>query len=447
MRAVPAFLLIVASIPGLSCGGGALDPPPPRTWATGFWFWDGSSPAIVTEAAPLDVLFFQAGNIRRGPLGAFGDLPPALPPAREYWLVFRSDEPAVPSSQAAPDLAHVFAELKQRALDRKLPVAGIQLDIDSPTAALPQYAAFVRALRQALGPGVQISITALLDWFRSGAAVGEVIREADEFVPQFYDLQERDSRTAIAARFDAAKWGPVFNRYRKRFRIGISTFGRARLVQREGEALNKYVGLRVLSDLKQIDIAVNPAFSLYPSRTEANELLLTYRVNRKTSVGYSDFEPGDAIEFILSTPETVKAGVEQARLIRGYCAGVVFFRWPAFNEALTTQPDEVLAAAGVTTNQGNKPGSLRTMDGACATVACTDLYLLNSHTVSAQPIRYRIVSSTELEYFLPKERMPARMSGPSEIEVSLPPYCGHGRMYLGRAVTAKRGQFNIEESR
>lgn len=40
----------------------------------------------------------------------------------------------------------------------------------------------------ALSEDLLISITALLDWFRDGTAVGEAIARIDEFVPQFYDL-------------------------------------------------------------------------------------------------------------------------------------------------------------------------------------------------------------------------------------------------------------------
>jgi hypothetical protein len=55
----------------------------------------------------------------------------------------------------------------------------------------------------------------------------------DEVVPQFYDLQDSGSivgPSMIAAPIDAAKWAPLFNRHGKRFRIGVSTFGRSKLL-------------------------------------------------------------------------------------------------------------------------------------------------------------------------------------------------------------------------
>src|SRR5260221_5626548 len=131
----------------------------------------------------------------------------------------------------------------------------------------------------------------------------------------------------FATKFDAAKWGPLFNRFRKPFRIGISTFGRARFVPRENpeEPRHRDVYFR---DLTMLDIATDPAFSLQTARSNANELLLNYRVTRKHRIDYNNFELGDTVQFILSTPDGIRAAVESARRIGGYCAGVVFFRWP-----------------------------------------------------------------------------------------------------------------------
>jgi hypothetical protein len=60
-------------------------------------------------------------------------------------------------------------------------------------------------------------------------------------------------------------------------------------------------------------------------------------------------------------------------------------------------------------------------------------------------MQYRIRASGELEYFLPEKKIPVRMTGPSELELSLPPYCGRGHLYLGRAVSAQQVKFSVEE--
>ncbi len=408
---------------------------PPSRWTTGFWFWHGSSTDITWSAGTLDVLYVHVGNLWQPPGGgkwqAFGELPEELPAAREYWLVFRFDRQSVPGTPAAAAIAERVNALRAAASRRHLKVAGVQLDIDSPTASLGAYAAFLRELRGSLPPDLGISITALLDWFRPGTAIDEVVHAVDEFVPQFYDIgqgAELPARNPIAARIDTARWSPEFNRFGKRFRIGISSFGRA-------ASAAKHVYFR---DLKPLDLAVNPAFQLEASRSPAGELVLTYRAARKAEFDYNSFAPGDSVQFTLATPESVRSAVESARAMGGYVAGVVFFRWPESEESLAMQPDEVLGAT---------PSSptLLVSDGHCAAVRCVDLYLRAASPFSPTATHYRIHSSVELDYFLPEAKMPVRMAGASDLELSLPPYCARGLLFLGRAVTARPAGFGVEE--
>jgi hypothetical protein len=280
---------------------------------------------------------------------------------------------------------------------------------------------------------VQISITALLDWFRPGTAISDVVRSVDEFVPQFYDVQNGRSG-AIAAPIDAARWGPVFNRYNRRFRIGVSSFGRSRYTSRRRPWFEA-------EGISPIDLAVERSFRLSTSITDAGETVLKYVAIRNARIGYNRFEPGDTIEFTLPTQQGMRNAVQQAKRMGGWCAGVVFFRWPSFNETVTALPEDALIAAG--TNAPSSPVVVQSVSGGCAAVYCADLYLMNARPLSPAPARYYIQSSTELEYFLPRERMPVRMSGPAEIEIVLPPYCGRSRMYLGRAVTKNLAEFQL----
>jgi hypothetical protein len=286
----------------------------------------------------------------------------------------------------------------------------------------------------------------LLDWFRDGTAIADVIKETDEFVPQFYDVAKPDHNldsSAIAAKFDAAQWAPKFNRFQKRYRIGISTFGRARVLPKDNQPESWY-GSSLFSDLTPLDFASNSAFTLHTARNQANELVLNYQAKSKTRIGYADFDPGGTVQFILPTPEAIRSAVESAKRMRGYCAGVVFFRWPATYETLTMQPDEVMNAADLTHYAG-KPLAIEAVPGGCVAVNCMDLYLANADPFSARAARYRIRSSADLEYFLPQEKMPVRMLGPSELELSLPAYSTRPRLYLGRAVAAARVGFTVKE--
>lgn len=228
--------------------------------------------------------------------------------------------------------------------------------------------------------------------------------------------------------------------------LGISTFGRARLVRRESIARPGDWEAARFSDLTPLDVAVDPAFVLDISRTEAGEQVLCYRAARKTEIAFTNLEPGNMVEFILPTPEAIRAAVAQAKLFRGCCAGVVFFRRPGLDETLAMPPDQVFSAAGVLPPKATA-AELREVDGECAAVHCADLYLVNPDRRSPSPVRYRIGSSMALEYFLPAERAPARLTGASRIELTLPPYCGRSRLYLGRAVAGRRARFKLEEMR
>ena len=447
MRMLRPTLLLIASLALSACGGTRHSQPPPAKWTSGFWFWHGSVTSAASSVEKPDVLFVHVGTILQiasPKLSAW--LPEDLPEAREYWLVFRFERQAVPDLQAVPVLIREVSQLRAIAQTRHLNVAGVQLDIDSPTNALERYATFIREFRKGLAPGFEISITALLDWFRDGTAIADVIQETDEFVPQFYDVAKpnhNEETSAIAAKFDAAQWAPKFNRFQKRYRIGISTFGRARVLPRENQPESWY-GSSLFADLTPLDFASNSAFTLRTSRNQANELVLNYQAKSKVRIGYADFDPGGTIQFILPTPEVIRTAVESAKRMQGYCAGVVFFRWPASYETLTMQPDEVMNVADLI-HYAVKPVAIEAVQGSCVAVNCTDLYLANANPFSTRSARYRIRSSADLEYFLPEEKLPVRMLGPSELELSLPAYSTRPRLYLGRAVAAARVGFSVTE--
>lgn len=463
MRLLESTFLLIVSLSLSGCVVLSSQPASSR-WTTGFWFWQGSSidPSYSGEA--LDVIYVQVGTIHKETLplyvrsggnatehwSAYGTLPKDLPPAREYWLVYRYENQGVPDLQAASKLAEAITDLQADAHERHLNLVGVQLDIDSPTSALPRYAAFIREVRKDLPKELQVSITALLDWFRDRTAIQEVIAQVDEFVPQFYDLGDpaADGEAAIAARIDAARWGPVFNRFRKRFRIGISSFGRARVIAHQSAAQNPSArarwGIAFYEDLRPLDVATNAAFRLQASRNTAGETVLSYEAMRKLQVGYQHFDAGDIVQFIISTPDAIQAAVQSARQVKGYLAGVVFFRWPSSREDWAMQPDEVLDAAKVGAPARPKASRVQVVTGNCAAVYCADVYLDSAGPLLPQPARYRIRASTPLEYFLPERNMPVRLVGGSELEISLPAYCGRGHLYIGRAVSSGHIEFAIE---
>jgi hypothetical protein len=419
-------------------------------WTSGFWFWNYAYNDPLIPVPPVDSLYVHAGSIRQDVLrytpqgkavdarwAVWGDLPNRLPQATEYWLVFRYELQGVPDPALVPQLNQTIAKVSGQARTRNLKVTGVQLDIDSPTGSLPQYAKFLAHVRAGLPAGYKLSITALLDWFRKDTSIAEVIAQTDEFVPQFYDTGRPDAHEpAIAAKVDADRWGPVFRAFKKSFRVGISTFGRARFAQSP-----RSIGYPSMygNDISPLDLAADPNFRSQNSQNAAGELVLTYRAIRTHKLGYQTFQVNEGVEFILATPESVRTSVDSAR--RMGAAGAIFFRWPSDGEALSMQPNEVLSAARVR----NQQPAVRVLlvDGGCAVTHCVDVYLQGAESFSPTPIRYRLHSSAPLDYFLPQPKMPVRMVNNSAIELTLPPYCGRGRLLLGRAVSAEKTEFKI----
>lgn len=422
--------------------------PPPGTWTHGFWFWQGSSERVRAESGPVDVLYIHGGSIQRGRMWSsqnfetrvYGGVPDSIPPAREYWIVFREETPGPPERSVAPRLVKVAEQELAEMSRRGYKVAGVQLDIDCPTGSLGKYAEFLRAVRKQLPPGTQLSITALLDWFRPGTDIEAVVREVEEFVPQFYDTGDpREGR--VATRIDGGRWAPRFGLYRKRFRIGVSTFGRALFRRREG--------VHEVADAKPSDIAGKPGFRLEVASAPSGEKKLIYRAESEQTAGYRTVGPGESYEFTLATIESVRTAVEQAKAMGQYCAGVVFFRWPAADESMAMLPDETLSAAGAIPAHGGKPW-LKALTGTCAAVDCADVYAFGLPRMRPEATRYRIVSTEPLEYFIPAESVygqsvPVRMTGAAELELTLPPFASQSRILLGRAVTRKPARLSIEE--
>lgn len=438
--------LLIALLLTVSCGRQKTTSQPLPKWESGYWFWQGSA-AETPSRARMDSVYFQAGGIDlmrfRGAEDQWivsAGIRNELPSGSAYWAVLRMDRPQIPDASSLPAFARAWKELQDDAAERHMTIAGVQLDIDCPTPSLREYAAFLQQLRKQLPPGWQLSITALLDWFRSGTAIGAVLESVDEFVPQFYDLRSPGSlhyTPAIAAPIDARKWAPVFNKFGRRFKIGISTFGRSRFVPSPNGQAISYL------DLRPFDLGINPAFELMTRPTPAREIVLQYRARQNTRISYQDFDAGSTIEFVLSTPEAITTAVAEARKMGDRCGGVLFFRWPSRNETMALAPDEVMTAAGVAAIPPLQP-TLNVEDERCAAVHCATLSVTGLPARAPTPLRYRVTISENLEYFLPEKGSPVRLAAPRRLEFILPPYAGRLELRLGRAVAARHATYSLE---
>lgn len=101
----------------------------------------------------------------------------------DVWIVYRAETIEWNERVVSEILAHVE---RWRAAGNE--VAGLQIDFDSGTMNLDNYAAFLRTLRARLPKPYSLSVTGLLDWSANGnraglEALGGVV---DEVVIQIY---------------------------------------------------------------------------------------------------------------------------------------------------------------------------------------------------------------------------------------------------------------------
>ncbi|MBB4858315.1 hypothetical protein HNO88_001634 [Novosphingobium chloroacetimidivorans] len=153
----------------------------PRAYQA-FFLWPGvPAPPWLKQAREVYLL---AGEVRHQAGSRFEPLR-ATPrvPGPALWLVVRVER--LDWSEAIHrDVQHALA-LWRAAGNR---VAGLQIDFDAATRGLAGYARFLADLRRRLPPGIQLSITGLMDWSAGGdpRALRQLGGIVDEIVVQTY---------------------------------------------------------------------------------------------------------------------------------------------------------------------------------------------------------------------------------------------------------------------
>ncbi|MEZ5400359.1 MAG: hypothetical protein R2729_11875 [Bryobacteraceae bacterium] len=202
----------------------------------------------------------------------------------------------------------------------KAALAGVRVAADISVGALPAYARLLGQVRAEIGR-TNLSIATPLAWFVPGSDVGKVIAIADEFVPVFYVLGVKDDRYERPEEplIVEPKWGAVFEGFGKPYRIGLTAAGRARSVRRR-------CGTEFSSRSEQplMRVARNTAFEGRTIRNANDELVLSYRVIRSAEIGYHDYEPGGALDYVVATAETIREMIARAMRMGPRCAGVIF---------------------------------------------------------------------------------------------------------------------------
>lgn len=430
-------------------------------WKTGYWIWRmNDRPAgNLVKGMETDLLYVDAGSliIPRNPDRASVEMkwPERLPKASVYFALLRAETVFLPPVGIIPQVVTGYMAFKEKAVAAGQQLKGLQLDFDCPTDNLGEYALFLKQLREALPAGDQLSITALLDWFRPGTKIAEVLQRVDEYVPQYYDVGISgisgssggvDDITGAATPIDPSKWAPIFNSHSRPYRIGISIFGRmsTSCTDEEGAAVRKKSYIR---DYSTVEMISRRGLRLTgEAGTRAGEKILQFKATGQDRYsGCPGFK--ETVEMTIPTRESVFSAYNAAKQFGGWCTGVIFFRWPSENEAMVLSPDEVQSIIA----EGKMPPSQSTVeveDGFCAAVSCVNLYLRRiGDRFSPNPLTFRIHSSKDIEYILPGEGIKSGLAGRRTIQVILPPYAGDPRVYLGRVISREPASFDLEGRR
>lgn len=386
---------------------------PRQAWATGFWVWAGASP--VESSIQPDILYVQVQSRR---------WPSAIPSAKKYIAVRRIEHDVEPSEGTAGQIAADYRAILNSA-GPDVSLIGLQIDYDSPTRKLTDYAKFLRALREALPPESRLSITALLDWFRDGTNIHDVLDPVDEYVPQFYDAGNGASASEIAQRLDPAKWAPMFNSLGVPYRLGISSFGRI--------ARTRSGTVAYFRDATPLTFALQRDLQKSVTTTGAGELVVQYKPAAGTN--------GDTVDITFPTSASIRSAYDAARQFGGYCSGVVFFRWPNRGESLALTADEVQSIlAG---DDASHEPRLETRNGYCTGKQCTDLYLRLGYTPDSKPHTLRVSPRDPLQLFIPEGPLQPFVNRQNQIFVRIPAYSGVRSVYLGRAIAESTIRFEV----
>ena len=405
--------------------GRRVDGKPKETWKDAYWVWAGESPAVAALTPPL-IYADVSGR----------QWPKELPKASEYMLVFRI-EPGTPLDSAqVQNLTRTFERIVAEASPAR--IVGLQIDYDSPTGKLRAYARFLALLRGGLPSGTRLSITALLDWFTPRTSIADVLESVDEFVPQFYDVGPSTGFDGIAAPIDADKWADVFNSYRTPYRIGIATFGRISRRRSSGSGENR---IRFFRDASALDFAMRADLPRTVETTPAGEVRVRYGI-RQAIPDEPELQPGDTVEITFPSIASVRDAYQAARRFDGFCAGVVFFRWPTQTETVTLAPDDVQRIVSGEL-QGNAQ-EVEARDGVCLERLCADLYLRAGATLYSEQRTIRVSAENPPELFLSQGPLYPRLRN-SQLIVDVPPFAGLGPIPLGRVISSAPLHFEVAQ--
>lgn len=346
-------------------------PPPPME--VSFWYWHQPFKIPPDELAQLQAMgvrriFVRAGTFHKDAKGLRLTLPQRWAGSAgrlSLHLVFNFDASVLHDFAELSNEALTSAVLREIAAARAaaeragLRVAGVQLDLDSPTSHLPKYADLLHRIRAGMPhPALALSITALPTWYQS-PNLEPVLHEIDFAAPQYYESHlgpslgeyATVSQPAKAERgISAAGWrgAPFF--------AGVPAYGHALVYNRAGRLAGAFHDLSLCEALR------NPAFRLdrrYGADGEGHPATPASYIGEdvydlKALVDAGDGQ-GKGFHILYDVPTPVSVARHLALLRRkrpGNCLGMILFRYPQPGE-VSTLP--LCAAAAVLRGEQPRP--------------------------------------------------------------------------------------------
>ncbi len=146
----------------------------------GCWVWR-SSDFMLADTCRVWVLYQGDFYARETPKFIKRGIQPVKIEGHEAVLLFRLDG-LIDSAYLAQQIAYSIAQWRHHGVD----ISQVQLDYDSPSSALDEYASMVRALKERM-PQVQLSATGLVTWHEDNPdGVTHLARELDYIAFQLY---------------------------------------------------------------------------------------------------------------------------------------------------------------------------------------------------------------------------------------------------------------------
>ena len=327
----------------------------PRVWLpeevpVAFWGWDDEMPSEaqlndVLSATGARILFLRAGqlDVESGNLKRIRSANGVFPGSVELHLVYNATRDLLrnlggidPEQLAEAILAAVEDDL-DRANQQKTPIAGVQLDIDSPTRLLSRYSQTVEIVRRRLDPAVKLSITGLPTWMESPELSG-VLRHTDFWAVQCYGARIPQTVTDIEPVSSPEFVARSIERARKLdhpFYAGLAIYGYTILYDRNGRLVE------IRGNLSAACLVRNSSMELvetgsYGGSNSVSEYRQVFRARSESVIDGLAVRTGETLVANIPTSAVLLESAAAVRRLSGpQLLGICLFRMPSIRNETT----------------------------------------------------------------------------------------------------------------